>query len=161
MICRTSMDTPLGKIVLCSDHTCLKSVVFSEEVVEEGNQIPEILGQAVGQLMEYFEGTRTQFDLNLDPEGTLFRKKVWQQLLLVPYGSTKSYLELAVETGSTLNTRAVGTANGKNPIPIIIPCHRIIGSNGKLVGYAGGLDRKRWLLMHEAKFTENKGVLFG
>jgi methylated-DNA-[protein]-cysteine S-methyltransferase len=154
------MDTPVGQIVLRSDHTHLKSVVFSDELVDEVKQIPDVLRQAVSQLGEYFKGTRTIFDLNLDPDGTLFQKKVWKLLMLVPFGSTKSYSELAIESGSVLNTRAVGTANGKNPISIIIPCHRIIGAKGKLVGYAGGLERKRFLLLHEANFSESKGVLF-
>jgi methylated-DNA-[protein]-cysteine S-methyltransferase len=110
-------------------------------------------------LNEYFAGTRFVFDLELDPDGTGFQKNVWQRLLHVSYGTTKSYREIAIELGSVLNTRAVGTANGKNPISIIVPCHRIIGHDGKMVGYAGGLERKKWLLLHEAEHTK-EGLLF-
>lgn len=152
----TCMESPVGRIVLVSEETHLKSVNFSEETVDEPDQLPVILQQAKQQLNEYFAGTRLQFDLELDPEGTVFQQSVWQRLLQVPYGKTKSYRDIAVELGSVLNTRAVGPANGKNPIAIIIPCHRIIGSDGKLVGYAGGLERKRWLLLHEAKHVENE-----
>ena len=108
------------------------------------------------ELKEYFDGSRFQFDLELDPDGTGFQKKVWKLLLKVPYGTTKSYHEIAIQTGSVLNTRAVGAANGKNPISIVVPCHRIIGSDGKLVGYAGGLERKKWLLLHEAQNSKQE-----
>lgn len=150
-----SMESPIGRISLVSDETNLKSVTFSDEQGEESENVPSVLLHASVQLKEYFEGTRTEFDLKLDPDGTGFQKKVWQKLLQVPYGKTKSYSEIALELGSVLNTRAVGTANGKNPLSIIVPCHRIIGHDGKLVGYAGGLERKRWLLLHESLHTKN------
>jgi len=150
----TSMESPVGRIVLVSNDTHLKSLSFSNEQVDEPDKLPEILLRTVHQLTEYFAGTRFMFDLDIDPDGSGFQKLVWQQLLKVPFGSTKSYREVAVSLGSALNTRAVGTANGKNPIAIIIPCHRIIGSDGKMVGYAGGLDRKKWLLLHEAQHTK-------
>jgi len=149
----------LGRLALVSSESHLKALSFSEELIEESETLPEILRKTIRQLEEYFAGTRFEFDLNLDPEGTEFQKTVWQLLLKVPFGTTKSYRDLALESGSVLNTRAVGTANGKNPIAIIIPCHRIIGSDGKLVGYAGGLERKKWLLLHEAIRT-NDGRLF-
>jgi len=154
-----SLDSPVGRIVLVSNDTHLKSLSFSNEQCEETENLPGILQKAIHQLHEYFAGTRFLFDLALDPDGTEFQKKVWQQLLLVPYGSTKNYRDIAVQTGSALNTRAVGTANGKNPVPIIIPCHRIIGSDGKLAGYSGGIDRKKWLLLHEADHTR-RDLLF-
>ena len=154
-----SIDSPIGRIALISDESHLKVLTFSSEQVEESENLPEILLKTAHQLNEYFAGTRFVFDLELDPDGTRFQKNVWQRLLHVPYGTTKSYREIAVELGSVLNTRAVGTANGKNPISIVVPCHRIIGHDGKMVGYAGGLERKKWLLLHEAAHTK-KGLLF-
>lgn len=153
------MESPLGRLVLVSNDTNLKEVTFSEELIEESEILPEIMQRTVRQLGEYFEGMRFDFDLDLDPDGTEFQKAVWQLLLKVPFGATKSYRDLALESGSVLNTRAVGTANGKNPIAIIVPCHRIIGSDGKMVGYAGGLERKKWLLLHEAELTKNGRLL--
>lgn len=150
-----SMESPLGRLSLVSDETSLKSVTFSDEQGEESENVPPILLQTALQLREYFGGSRHEFDLRLDPDGTGFQKKVWEKLLRVPYGKTKSYREIALELGSVLNTRAVGTANGKNPISIIVPCHRIIGSDGKMIGYAGGLERKRWLLLHESMHVKN------
>lgn len=150
----TSMDSPVGRIVLVSNESHLKSLTFSEEQIEESENLPEILQKAAQQLHEYFDGKRFLFELEIEPDGSGFQKKVWDELLKVPYGTTKSYREIALKTGSVLNTRAVGTANGKNPIAIVVPCHRIIGSDGKMVGYAGGLPRKKWLLLHEAKFTK-------
>lgn len=151
-----SMDSPIGRIALISNETHLKSVLFAGDQVEESENLPGILREAVVQLNEYFDGTRIYFELQLDPDGTGFQKKVWDQLLKVEYGTTKSYRDIAVELGSALNTRAVGTANGKNPISVIIPCHRIIGYSGKLVGYAGGVDRKKWLLLHESQHSKNE-----
>lgn len=151
-----SVESPIGRIALISNDTHLKSLTFSDEQVEESETLPEILLRTAVQLNEYFAGTRSAFDLELEPDGTGFQKKVWQQLLMVPYGTTKSYRDIAVRLGSVLNTRAVGTANGKNPISIIIPCHRIIGHDGKMVGYAGGLERKKWLLLHEVQHTRNE-----
>ena len=154
-----SFDSPVGRIALTSNDTHLKSVAFSEVEVEESDTLPEILLQSAAQLKEYFAGTRTAFDLEIDPDGSVFQKNVWQRLLLVPYGVTRSYHDIAVELGSALNSRAVGTANGKNPIPIIVPCHRIIGHDGKLVGYAGGIERKRFLLLHEEEHSK-RDLLF-
>ena len=112
--------------------------------------VPSVLEDAVYQFKEYFEGTRTQFDLLLNPFGTDFQKKVWNALLEIPYGKTISYLELSKRLGDVKAIRAVAAANGKNPLWIVVPCHRVIGSNGDLVGYAGGLHRKKWLLEHES-----------
>ena len=121
---------------------------------------PTILKETESQLKEYFAGDRKHFNLRLAPEGTEFQQKIWQLVEKVPFGETSSYLDIAKQSGSEKNTRAVGLANGKNPIPIIIPCHRIIGSSGKLTGYAGGLERKRWLLKHELANTTSVGRLF-
>lgn len=104
------------------------------------------------QLREYFSGTRREFEVDLDIRGTTFQTKVWQQLLTIPYGVTASYAQIAHRIGNTNGVRAVGMANSKNPISIIVPCHRVIGSSGKLVGYAGGLDKKEWLLKLEKSF---------
>jgi len=108
-----------------------------------------ILQLARRQLDEYFARTRTSFDLPLDAEGTAFERRVWDLLRAIPYGTTTSYGELARRLGEPKEARAVGAANGKNPIPIIVPCHRVIGANGDLTGFGGGLERKRWLLEHE------------
>ena len=108
-----------------------------------------ILSRLFEQLEQYFEGERTEFDVPLDPEGTEFQKTVWRELLHIPYGSTLSYGELSERVSDKKAIRAVGRANGQNPIPIVIPCHRVVGSNNDLVGYSGGIERKRWLLQHE------------
>lgn len=109
-----------------------------------------VLAEAAQQLDEYFAGARRAFDLPLAPTGTAFQRRVWDRLLQVEHGTTCNYLDIAMDVGGPTAVRAVGTANGANPISIVVPCHRVIGSDGSLVGYAGGLDRKRWLLDHEA-----------
>ncbi len=151
--------TPLGRLELKSTENTLLSVRF-EGKGESSEIIPPILEESEKQLLEYFQGSRQIFNLRLAPEGTEFQQKVWEQVVAIPFGETASYLDIAFKTGSAKNTRAVGLANGKNPIPIIIPCHRIIGSNGKLTGYAGGLERKRWLLHHELTNSKKPGLLF-
>lgn len=147
------IKTPLGIAQLEGDTNGLSAVtVFDIEkatVVDSNKQIPETLKAAVDQLREYFEGERTGFDLKLNPKGTDFQKKVWQALLQIPYAKTSSYLELSKTLGDVKAIRAVAAANGKNPLWIIVPCHRVIGSDGSLTGYAGGLHRKKWLLSHE------------
>jgi len=116
---------------------------------------------ACAQLAEYFAGTRAVFDVPLDLfQGTEFQQRVWRELLNIPCGETRSYSELASTLGDAKLVRAVGTANGANPIGVIVPCHRVIGANGTLIGYAGGLERKRWLLRHEAKSWPREGSLF-
>lgn len=109
----------------------------------------DLLNRVAAQLQEYFAGTRTTFDLPLEPSGTDFQLSVWELLRKIPYGVTTSYGELARRLGDPKASRAVGAANGANPIPIIVPCHRVVGSKGELTGFGGGLDRKRWLLEHE------------
>ncbi len=156
----TSINTPVGFLKITTNDTALLSVDFSDQHSESGSYQPEILKNSVSQLVEYFNGTRTEFSLNLNPEGTEFQKKVWQLVESIPYGQTVSYLDIALLSGSEKNTRAVGLANGKNPIPIIIPCHRVVGSSGKMTGYAGGIDRKKWLLLHEQNIVKPAGKLF-
>lgn len=143
------VHTPLGCAELIGDENGLASItVFDTE--KPIGIIPEVLQDATYQLNEYFEGKRTVFDLTLNPQGTDFQKRVWQELQNIPYGKTLSYLELSKKLGDVKAIRAVAAANGKNPLWIVIPCHRVIGSNGDLTDYAGGLHRKKWLLEHES-----------
>ena len=122
---------------------------------EENKTIP-VVREAVQQLNDFFNGKRSEFDLPLDPDGSEFQRAVWKELTRIPFGKTISYGELAKRIGKPDAPRAVGLANGKNPISIIVPCHRVIGSSGKLTGYGGGLDRKEWLLEHEATVSGAK-----
>ena len=154
-----TIDSPIGFLILCSDEKSLLSISFDGELLDEGSEFPDILNDAQQQLNEYFSGKRHNFDLPLHPQGTDFQHKVWEQVAQVKYGATRSYVEIARDLGSENFSRAVGMANGRNPLPIVIPCHRIIGNNGKLTGYAGGLDRKKWLLIHELNHAENSGQI--
>ena len=156
----TFCNSPVGWLKLTSNRDCLLSLSFEEMKGESSPEIPQILKDGVQQLDEYFKGSRKEFNLKLAPQGSGFQQNIWKLVENVKYGQTASYLEISVQSGSAKNTRAVGLANGKNPIPIIIPCHRIIGSNGKLTGYAGGLERKRWLLLHEQHYTTHNDRLF-
>ena len=148
------INSPLGytKIVGDIDGISEVTVLNSEEKITD--IIPDELEDCVMQLNEYFEGTRKQFDLKLNPQGTDFQKRVWDFLQKIPFGKSISYLELSKQLGDVKAIRAVANANGKNPIWIIIPCHRVIGSDGGLTGYAGGLYRKQWLLEHESPFKQ-------
>jgi methylated-DNA-[protein]-cysteine S-methyltransferase len=112
-------------------------------------KIPLVLKEAVNQIQDYFEGNRNGLNFKLNPKGTDFQQKVWQELLNIPYGKTMSYQELSIKLGDVKAIRAVANANAKNPLWIVVPCHRVIGSDGSLTGYAGGLWRKKWLLDHE------------
>lgn len=122
--------------------------------------MPPMLIQCVEQLIQYFNGQRRIFELPLSQEGTPFQQEVWNELLTIPYAKTISYIQLAIRTGDPKATRAVASANGKNNIAIIVPCHRVIGSNGQLIGYGGGLWRKKWLLEHEMKVAYGVQTLF-
>lgn len=159
-IFKISIETPIGYLELASNHNFLLSVSFLDNPRQQSDYLPNILRETTLQIREYFTGNRKAFNLNLQPAGTEFQMKVWEQVRNIPFGETASYLEIAKLTGSKNNTRAVGLANGKNPIPIIIPCHRVIGANGKLTGYAGGLEKKSWLLQHELHFTNHSNLLF-
>jgi len=142
------LKTPIGYAEFIGNENGLASVtVFDEE--KPIDLIPEVLEDAVYQFTEYFEGKREVFNLKINPQGTDFQKRVWNALLEIPYSKTVSYLELSKTLGDVKAIRAVAAANGKNPLWIIVPCHRVIGSNGDLTGYAGGLHRKKWLLDHE------------
>lgn len=153
------MESPVGLLKITANDTAITSVSFCEHISE--NESPSFLTkQCVHQLKEYMEGNRKLFDLPLQPHGTPFQQRVWEQLLKIPYSKTISYHRLAVNLGDPKCIRAAGTANGKNPIVVIIPCHRVIGSNGELTGYAGGLSRKQWLLDHEARVNGSFAQLF-
>ncbi|MCR9263441.1 MAG: methylated-DNA--[protein]-cysteine S-methyltransferase [Flavobacteriaceae bacterium] len=143
------LQTPIGYAEFQGDENGLASVSVFDEIKPIGI-IPKVLEDAVYQFKEYFEGSRKQFDLKLNPSGTDFQKKVWDALLEIPFGKTISYLELSKRLGDVKAIRAVASANGKNPLWIVVPCHRVIGTNGDLTGYAGGLHRKKWLLEHES-----------
>lgn len=145
----TYYKTPIGTAKIVGNEDGIISVSVIEEDAEFSEKIPKYLQKCVQQLDEYFKGERTFFDLKLNPQGTEFQKKVWAELLYVPFGKTRTYLEQSIQLGNVKAIRAVASANGKNPIWIIIPCHRIIGSDGSLTGYAGGIWRKKWLLEHE------------
>lgn len=147
---RCFIDTPLGVAEICGDANGISAVTVMNDDQEISEQIPESLKICAKQLEEYFNEERTEFELKLNPKGTHFQKKVWQQLMTIPFGKSISYLELSKQLGDVKAIRAVASANGKNPLWIIVPCHRVIGSDGSLVGYAGGLGRKKWLLNHES-----------
>ena len=142
------IQSPVGILEIAGSADGIRSILFINEAIEP-TEVPPALQDCVNQLNEYFTRTRKQFDLVLDPVGTDFQLKVWEKLQTIPFGKTISYLDLARLTGSETNTRAVGNANGKNKINIVVPCHRVIGSNGKLTGYGGGLWRKEILLKLE------------
>ena len=148
-LCTSIVKTPHGYLSIFANDTAIKAIDFCDtHPAENENKITKL---AAKQLCEYIAGRRTHFDLVLEPEGSEFQQQVWRALTNIPYGVTASYLDIALAIGNKKACRAVGAANGKNPIPIIIPCHRIIGTNGKLTGYAGGLPRKTYLLALEAK----------
>ncbi|MFS4483593.1 methylated-DNA--[protein]-cysteine S-methyltransferase [Hyunsoonleella sp. 2307UL5-6] len=148
------INSPLGftKIIGNVDGIASVTILNSEEKITD--VIPTVLEDCAIQLNEYFEGTRKNFDLKLNATGTEFQNRVWKQLEQIPFGKTTSYLELSKQIGDIKAIRAVANANGKNPLWIIIPCHRVIGSNGALTGYAGGIHRKQWLLNHESPYKQ-------
>lgn len=158
--------SPLGTLQLKATDEALCSLMFINSYkgprIEVATEMPEstdnpILLETASQLHEFFEGKRKVFELPIQATGTAFQQQVWQELSRIPFGETISYLELSRRIGNEKAIRAVGLANGSNPISIIVPCHRVIGSSGKLVGYGGDLWRKQWLLEHEAKYA--KGIL--
>jgi methylated-DNA-[protein]-cysteine S-methyltransferase len=140
---------PLGITLIEGDENGITKISVLDMVVPVSEIIPEPLKDAVAQIQEYFDGKRQTFDFLMNPQGTIFQKKVWQALLEIPFGKTTSYQELSIKLGDVKAIRAVAAANGKNPLWIVVPCHRVIGSDGSLTGYAGGLWRKKWLIEHE------------
>ncbi len=143
------IQSPLGVTKIIGDENGIASITILNNHESLSDIIPEVLEDAVYQLKEYFAEERKSFSLTLNPQGTEFQKKVWDELLNIPFGKTISYLELSKKLGDPKAIRAVAAANGKNPLWIVVPCHRVIGSDGSLTGYAGGLHRKKWLLEHE------------
>lgn len=148
------IKTPLGFTKITGNENGISSIIVLNSEEKTTDIIPIELEDCVHQLNEYFEGKRTHFDLQLNPEGTIFQNRVWDELKTIPYGKTISYLELSKQLGDVKAIRAVANANGKNPLWIVIPCHRVIGSDGSLTGYAGGLHRKQWLLEHESPYKQ-------
>ena len=154
MTAYTTIDTPIGEILLTAEGGALTRLYMAPFDVEDAwEHDPDALAGPARQLAEYFAGERTEFELELAPAGTEFQRRVWALLLAIPYGETTTYGALADELGNPRTVRAVGLANGRNPISIVVPCHRVIGADGSLVGYGGGLERKRALLAHEAEVT--------
>lgn len=146
-------ESPIGFFEIRATENGIKSILFIEPSEKTEHKPFSLVQKCIDQFKEYFAGQRRDFDVPLAPEGTLFQKKVWDELSKIPYGTTTTYLEIARQIGNPKAVRAIGGANGKNPINIIVPCHRVIGANGKLVGYGGGLWRKEWLLNHERQFS--------
>jgi methylated-DNA-[protein]-cysteine S-methyltransferase len=171
MTAHATMPSPVGELLLVASDAGLIAIRFEwnqHGVDPRASSVPStdasgaearILAEARSQLDAYFAGAQTEFDLPLDPRGPPFQQKVWAALREIPFGRTISYLELARRTGDPKAVRAVGAANGRNPIPLVVPCHRVIGADGSLVGFGGGIDRKRWLLHHEGALAEG-GDLF-
>ncbi len=151
MIVRATVDTPIGRLTLIASEGGLREIRFPIEVATDAPEDGDdgVLEAARRQLGEYFDGSRRDFALPLDLHGTDFQLAAWRALLQIPYGTTVSYGEQARRLGDVGKARAVGHANGRNPLPIVVPCHRVIGANGSLTGFGGGLDTKRWLLAHE------------
>lgn len=156
----TTMPSPVGTLTIVASERGVRAVLWQEEgqrpvdaAVASGEDVRqmEVLGDAVQQLEEYFAGERTAFDLPLDPVGTDFQQSAWAALRTIPYGETVSYGEQARRMGDVRKARAVGGANGRNPISIVVPCHRVVGSDGSLTGFGGGIENKAWLLDHERR----------
>ncbi len=152
----STVASPIGELTLTSDGTSVTGVYMHNQKhaaarTKDWRRDDAALKEPRAQLQAYFAGELREFDLPLAPEGTPFQQRVWRALCDIPYGETISYGELARRIGQPKASRAVGLANGQNPISIVVPCHRVIGANGSLTGYGGGLERKRWLLAHESK----------
>jgi methylated-DNA-[protein]-cysteine S-methyltransferase len=159
------LDSPIGELLLTGDGNSVTGI-WMPSYRSEWKRTKALerddaaLGSTRAQLTEYFAGERSGFDLPLAPEGTSFQRKVWNALCEIPYGETISYGELARRIGQPTAARAVGLANGSNPLPIVVPCHRVIGADGSLTGFGGGIERKRWLLAHERRFVKTSEDLF-
>ena len=143
------IQSPLGITKIVGDENGI-SIISILSQGEVSTKIPKNLKECITQLREYFDGNRNHFDFKMNPQGTEFQQKVWQELLNIPFGKTMSYLDLSKKLGDVKAIRAVASANGRNPLWIVVPCHRVIGTDGSLTGYAGGLWRKKWLLEHES-----------
>ncbi|MEI7960316.1 MAG: methylated-DNA--[protein]-cysteine S-methyltransferase [Chitinophagaceae bacterium] len=155
-------QSPIGAIKITSQQHCIQEIIFTDrpELVTLSETMPEVIHQCMEELIEYFSGSRRSFTVAIDQAGTEFQQKVWKELHELPFGKTLSYGDLAKKMGDPNLVRAVANANGKNKIAIIIPCHRIIGSDKSLVGYAWGKSRKKWLLQHEFRLALGVQTLF-
>ena len=142
-------DTPVGKLIIGEENGSITRVTWTQLPKNYLQEETELILKCKNQLDEYFAGKRKTFDLPLAPKGTDFQKKVWNALQEIPYGEIRNYKDIAVAVDNPRGCQAVGGANGKNPIAIIIPCHRVVGTGGKLTGYAWGIEKKQWLLAHE------------
>jgi methylated-DNA-[protein]-cysteine S-methyltransferase len=151
-------NSPIGPLSIYSVNHFITEIIYKDEP-DKVNSTP-VIDKCIKQLDEYFMGTREVFDIAMLPSGTPFQKKVWLRLMKIPFGTIISYKDLAIDLGDVKLVRAVGSANGQNPIPVIVPCHRVIGSDGSLVGYAGGKDKKEWLLRHEKAGPYSQTELF-
>lgn len=159
----TYYHSPVGLLKISGTNEYISEVSFhdnTQKVPPRKKNMPPLIIQCIEQLIQYFNGQRRQFELPINQPGTPFQQEVWSELMLIPFGKTISYLELARRTGDTKASRAVASANGRNHVVIIVPCHRVIGSNKELIGYGGGLWRKKWLLEHEAKVAYGVQTLF-
>ncbi len=156
--------SPIGRIKITADNDCIQTLLFLDEQDQGAHKIekesPPVIHQCIDELIEYFNGSRTKFTVPIHQSGTDFQQKVWRELYEVPYAKTMSYAELAKKLGDPKVIRAAASANGKNKIAIIVPCHRIIGSDKNLTGYAWGLARKKWLLQHEFRIGLGVQTLF-
>jgi methylated-DNA-[protein]-cysteine S-methyltransferase len=146
-------DSPTGLIKITAIENGISEILFCEERQEDENR-SDVVDRCIEELDEYFHRGRKFFSVSLNLQGTVFQKKVWNELLTIPFGTTVSYEQIAVRIGDIKAIRAVGLANGLNPVAIIVPCHRVIGKNGDLTGYAGGLEVKEWLLYHEGSLLK-------
>lgn len=158
----TYYHSPVGLLRISGTEHYISEVSFHDtsQQIASDKEMPPMVIQCIEQLIQYFNGQRRIFELPITQEGTAFQQDVWSQLMTIPFGKTKSYIELARKIGDPKATRAVANANGKNHVAIIVPCHRVIGSNRELVGYGGGLRRKKWLLDHEMKIAYGVQTLF-
>ena len=145
------IDSPLGTVEILGDDTLINAISLKDEKHVADTVFPKEVQRCVAELNAYFQGDLLDFTFNFEQKGTDFQQKVWADLSKIPYGTTLSYLQLSRRLGDEKAIRAVGTTNGKNKLAIVVPCHRVIGSDGSLTGYAGGLWRKEWLLKHERK----------
>lgn len=158
-----TIQTPIGPITINSTSEIITAVHFNNEgeiLRENSETIPEVLQRCMNELTAYFAGTLTTFSVPYEQPGTPFQQSVWQQLCIIPYGETITYLQQAKRLNNPKSIRAVGVTNGKNNLPIIVPCHRVIGANGALTGFAGGIWRKKWLLEHESNQRFGQTTLF-
>jgi methylated-DNA-[protein]-cysteine S-methyltransferase len=150
----TYYSSPVGELAIRSEGDSITAVEYLQDLNKQPEHITPVIQQCMQELDEYFVQRRKFFDVNLKLIGTDFQQKVWTQLLEIPYGKTTYYADIAVKVGDLNAVRAVGLANGQNPIAILVPCHRVIGKDGSMIGYGGGLDRKEWLLRHEGALNQ-------